>query len=175
MGVRIPSETQGRQSDERLRQFTGFCKRGAPKPARCFFWRSINAVKLWCDVKETTKKIKYVDYTSLYPWVNKYGVYPIGHPTIITQDFDDVKNYFGLIKCDILPPRDLYHPVLPFKCNKKLMFALCHACASTMQQTPCHHTEDERTLHGVWVSLELNKAIKKGYRIVKIYEVWHFP
>ena len=55
------------------------------------------------------------------------------------------------------------------------MFALCHTCASTMQQTPCHHTEDERTLHGVWVSLKLNKVIEKGYRIVKIYEVWHFP
>ena len=144
-------------------------------PRDAFFGGRTNAVKLWCDVKETAKKIKYVDYTSLYPWVNKYGVYPIGHPTIITQDFDDVKNYFGLIKCDILPPRDLYHPVLPFKCNKKLMFALCHTCASTMQQMPCHHTEDERTLHGVWVSLELNKAIEKGYRIAKIYEVWHFP
>ena len=53
-------------------------------PRDAFFGGRTNAVKLWCDVKETTKKIKYVDYTSLYPWVNKYGVYPIGHPTIIT-------------------------------------------------------------------------------------------
>ena len=84
-------------------------------PRDAFFGGRTNAVKLWCDVTETTKKTKYVDYTSLYPWVNRYSVYPIGHPIVITQEFDDVKNYFGLIKCDILPPRGLYHPLLPFK------------------------------------------------------------
>ena len=34
----------------------------------------------------------------------------------------DVSRYFGLVQCDVLAPRGLYHPVLPFKCHNKLMF-----------------------------------------------------
>ncbi|GFU17785.1 uncharacterized protein TNCV_722021 [Trichonephila clavipes] len=40
---------------------------------------------------------KYIDFTSLYPWVNKYCEYPVGHPEIITEDFRDIDSYFGLI------------------------------------------------------------------------------
>lgn len=43
-------------------------------------------------------KIKYVDFTSLYPFVNKTARYPIGHPEIITREFDDISKYFGLAK-----------------------------------------------------------------------------
>ena len=56
------------------------------------------------------EKIKYIDYTSLYPFVQKYGIYLEGHPQIITENFSN-KKYFGLIKCKIIPPRRLYHPV----------------------------------------------------------------
>ena len=34
------------------------------------------------------EKIFYYDFTSLYPAVQKYGIYPMGHPTIITENFD---------------------------------------------------------------------------------------
>jgi hypothetical protein len=64
----------------------------------------------------------YVDFTSLYPYVQKYGQFPIGHPQIITENFRNVDNYFGLIYCRILPPRKLYHPVLPYHTNGKLLF-----------------------------------------------------
>ena len=34
-------------------------------------------------------------------------------PKIITKNFDEgVSNYFGLIKCTLLPPRGLFYPVL---------------------------------------------------------------
>ncbi|GFR04072.1 uncharacterized protein TNCT_170661 [Trichonephila clavata] len=39
---------------------------------------------------------KYIDFTSLYPWVNKYCEYPVGHPEIITEHFQDIDSYFGL-------------------------------------------------------------------------------
>ena len=36
-----------------------------------------------CYMKaENGKILDYVSYTSLYPWVNKYGTYPLGHPLI---------------------------------------------------------------------------------------------
>ncbi|GFV26767.1 putative DNA polymerase [Trichonephila clavipes] len=36
------------------------------------------------------------------------------------------------------------------------------------------HTEEERSITGTWVTEEVKKAREKGYKIVKIYEVYHF-
>ena len=59
------------------------------------------------------KKIRYYDYTSLYPWVNKNGRYPVGHPTFIyAPASNDLTPYIGLAKITILPPESLFHPVL---------------------------------------------------------------
>ena len=50
------------------------------------------------------EKIKYVDVTSMYPWVNKTQEYPIGHPKIITTNVNqDIHQYFGIAHVDILP------------------------------------------------------------------------
>ena len=65
-------------------------------------------------------------------------------------------------------------PVLPAKINGKLLFTLCNTCAKTRLQTQCHHNHDERALVGTWVTDEVKKAIQMGYKIEKIYEVWHF-
>jgi hypothetical protein len=44
--------------------------------------------------------VDYIDFTSLYPYVQKYGTFPIGHPEIITENFDAcIDNYFGLVFC----------------------------------------------------------------------------
>ena len=59
---------------------------------------------------------------------NKYGEYPIGHPQIITENFAPLSKYFGLVKCFVLPPRSLYHPVLPYRTQGKLIFPLCRTC-----------------------------------------------
>ena len=101
-----------------------------------------------------------------------------GHPTIITEfaeDDTDISNYFGLIKCRLLPPKRLLHPVAPVKLNNKLLFPLCYKCAKTEQQTRCHHTDKERAIDGTWVSVELLEALAQGYSILKLHEVWHFP
>jgi hypothetical protein len=83
--------------------------------------------------KESTEEesIDYYDVTSLYPWVNKTGKVPIGHPHIITEHSEDIQNYEGLIKCKVLPPRELFIPVLPFRTTGKLMFPLCRVCTET--------------------------------------------
>ena len=39
----------------------------------------------------------------------------------------------------------------------------------------CCHTREQRMLKGTWCTPELQKAVEKGYQIVKIHEVWHFP
>lgn len=112
---------------------------------------------------------------SLYPWTNKYCEYPLGHPEIISENFGPLDQYFGLIKCTVVPPRGLYHPTLPYRSNNKLTFPLCRTCADEMQQEPCRHSDSERAINGTWVSLELMKALEKGYRVVRVNQVWHFP
>jgi hypothetical protein len=115
----------------------------------------------------------YIDFTSLYPYIQKYGVFPLGHPKIITENFKSLDNYFGLVYCRVLPPQKLYLPVLPYKSNNKLMFPLCATCADTLCDT-CNHLPHERELEGTWVILEVLKAIEKGYQVTQIYEVWDF-
>ena len=76
-------------------------------PRDAFCGGRTNAVKLYHHVTPT-QKIHYIDVTSLYPWVNKTCVYPKGHPRFISHPgHTDIHQYFGLIRCQVLPPREL--------------------------------------------------------------------
>ena len=108
----------------------------------------------------------YKDITSLYPTVNFYDEYPKGQyayygdteflfqPDKRIQLLSLLKNkqLFGIIKCDVVPPKDLYHPVLPRK-GEKLIFDL-----------------EDKT--GTWATPELNLAIDEGYEITNIHHCW---
>ena len=150
-------------------------------PRDAFAGGRTNAIKLYHAVKPN-EKIHYVDYTSLYPWVNKTQRYPVGHPEFISNPgTTDVTRYFGFIKCKLTAPYGLYHPVLPSKEGGKLTFPLCGACAREQLAKPmlersavCHHSEEQRTMIGTWCTPEVEKAVELGYDIQHIYEVWHF-
>jgi len=154
------------------------------EPREAFFGGRTNAVKLHhvADVAQGDK-IKYIDVTSLYPWVNKGSDYPVGHPQIIVNpDDQDIHYYFGMAKVDILPPHELYHPVLPFRHRGKLTFPLCRSCVEDEMSKPllekshrCPHTAEQRTLRGTWCTPEIQKAVAMGYTLIKIHEVYHFP
>ena len=144
-------------------------------PRDSFFGGRTNALRLHYTVNSEEEEIRYVDFTSLYPFVNKYKEYPVGHPEIITKDFKPLSEYFGIAKIKILPPRDLFLPVLPYKSNNKLKFPLCRTCADVGQQTLCQCSDEDRALVGTWCLPEIMKALEKGYTLVKIYEVYHFP
>ncbi|MET0103898.1 MAG: DNA polymerase, partial [Sedimenticola sp.] len=142
-------------------------------PRDSFFGGRTNASQLRYNTAGE-EQIKYVDFTSLYPWVNKYAEYPVGHPKIITKDFDDLSEYFGIAKVKVLPPRQLYHPVLPYRSNGKLKFPLCRTCADIENPDQCTCTDEERMLTGTWCTPELLTAVRLGYTIVTIYEVYHW-
>jgi hypothetical protein len=113
---------------------------------------------------------------SLYPFVNKYGKYPVGHPRIHVGPeacaLLDIQTLEGLVKCTVLPPQDLYHPVLPYKCDGRLTFPLCRTCVEESCQTECEHEPEDRQLTSTYVADELRKAVEKHYRIIVIHEVW---
>ena len=94
---------------------------------------------------------------------------------VITREFDsDLKQYFGVMQLKVLPPRDLWIPVLPYR-TTKLTFPLCRTCADIDQNTPCQHSDEERALTGVWCSPEIHCALDRGYRVLQCYEIWHYP
>lgn len=120
--------------------------------------------------------LKYVDVNSLYPYILLSKMFPVGHPKIIIANFDlSLNTYFGFVKCFIVPPRKLYHPVLPLSCNGKLLFPLCRSCAENCQTSKCTHDDAEsRGLYGTWFTEEIKLAVQLGYKIHTIYQIMHF-
>ena len=146
-------------------------------PRDSFYGGRTNATKLQYKFKENECG-RYVDFCSLYPTVQYYQKYPISHPTKIHKPEKYCKSWYGIIKCKVVPPRKSYHPVLPQRIKvdsyEKLVFTLCKTCAETRNQNKCKHTDTQRSFIGTWTTDEVSKALEKGYKIVRIYEVWHF-
>ncbi|KAK2899342.1 hypothetical protein Q8A73_012471 [Channa argus] len=110
-----------KKRDSRVQEFmAGYKMPERLDPRQALFGGCTNAMKLYHKAEEG-EKIRYYDFTSLYPTVQSQKPYPVGHPQVI-RDFDSIDNYFGFVKCTVLPPRGLYHPVLPYRAHKKLMF-----------------------------------------------------
>ena len=126
--------------------------------------------------------IEYADVVTLYPFVYCQKQYPAKHPEIIVEPgHTNVKDWFGMIKCKVLTPRKLYHPILPVHAEGKLLFPLCRTCIPIelekempFRSCKCSHSEEERAITGTWCTPELMKAVEKGYKILHVYEVHHF-
>nr|XP_018908718.1 PREDICTED: uncharacterized protein LOC109038194 [Bemisia tabaci] len=138
-----------------------------------------NSFHLHCKVDASKgEKIHYIDYCSLYPYVLARGIFPVGQVKQVLHGEQikslDISSYTGLIKCIILAPDFMIHPVLPVRCHGKLFFPLCRTCAELSLQEDCTHQAEERWLEGTWVTLEVQKAISLGYKMIKIHEIWDF-
>ena len=120
---------------------------------KSFFGGRTNAIALKYEFKGSEIG-SYKDITSLYPTVNYYDEYGLGHLKTITSDFGDLKSYKGFIDCEINPPKDLYFPVLPTK-GEKLLF-------------------DLKNKRGIWTTQEVNKAVEQGYKIIKIHSIKYY-
>ena len=85
-------------------------------PRAALYGGRTNAIQLYAESDENYI-IQYSDYISLYPAQMLKNKYPIGHPVIFTEDFGDLNTahlrYKGLIKCEVLPPKQLFLPILP--------------------------------------------------------------
>ena len=80
----------------------------------------------------------------------------------------------------------IYHPVLPQRIKvvheekegkkkksiayEKLVFTLCKTCVETRNQNKCEHSDNERSFIGTWTTDEVNKALEKGYKVLRTYE-----
>ncbi|KAF4521060.1 hypothetical protein B566_EDAN008132 [Ephemera danica] len=122
------------------------------------------------------EKIHFADIISLYPKILRDFKVPVGVPKLhLGPEFPSLLETEGLVKCLILPPRRLFHPVLPIKMHSKLMFVLCRKCAKQHIYENCPHNDPrDRALGGTWVIDEVRLAIKHGYNVLEIYEIWEY-
>ena len=104
--------------DPRLIQFPHTLEIVEPlDPRHAFYGGRTGATCLYHKTDEAQgEKVHYIDVTSEYPWVNKYGAHPVGHPPILTSpQTTDLSDYYGRAKVDIAPPEELFNPVLPYR------------------------------------------------------------
>ena len=116
----------------------------------------------------------YFDVTSLYPLVMARKPLPVGMPKVYKDNFPDPTNVQGLIGCTVEPPTTLKIPMLPYNCHSRLMFGLCRTCMEEQNIGECQHDTEQREFRGTFCSPELQEALKRGYKISKIHEVWEF-
>jgi len=58
----------------------------------------------------------------------------------------------------------------------QLLFPLCRTCSKELNQTTdCTHNDEERAWIGTYVTEEVKVALEMGYKIVDVYEIWHYP
>ena len=149
-----------------------------PKVRDALFGGRTEAFSAFYELQNFDKyEICYYDICSLYPYVLMSKRFPIGYPRIITDNFKNLDSYFGLVQCRILPPTNLYIPVLPYRDekDKKLYFGLCQICIQNKKfDEICSHTDIQRSWVGFFTTPELQLAIKHGYVVLRIFEIWHF-
>ena len=119
------------------------------------------------------------------PTTNALELYPIGHPEIllgnqILEKFPDLESavtnedLFGLLYCELYPPKKILHPVIGMNTNGKLVFPLCRTCAAEENQNSCNHSEQDRKITGNFVSVEVKAALAQGYKLGRAFEVWNW-
>jgi hypothetical protein len=128
-----------------------------------FFGGKTEVFKPYYECQEG-EEIKYIDVCSLYPYVCAMKELPIGFPLILHSNIQKERlhptstdPYWGyaqiLVECPckeligLLPSRD--------KKTKRLQF-------------------DLQTKIGIWHTEEIYFAIEKGYKILHIYQVYHW-
>jgi len=146
--------------------------------------------------EEGKSKIKYLDIQSLYPFVNYSFKYPVGHPTIATHNKSvkwsraEDNTFEGIIKCIVVPPRrSSLPPILPVRlslagssglADPRLLFPYCRKCSiknkigSYAPNYNCKHSDAQRSFVVTTTHLELNEALRHGYRVTKLLRTFEF-
>lgn len=142
---------------------------------RISFWRTHRSVFHVSEIEPRCKGLAF-DLISLYPSIMVFSEFPAGHPEINLHSFGDPSEYFGMVQCSILPPKDLWIPTLPLRLHDgRTLCSLCRTCSEEINIVkPCLHSANEKAFEGAWITPLLNQAVDDGYTIMGIFEVHHF-
>ena len=116
---------------------------------------------------------------SLYPYIRKYFKFPLGRPTIHVGEACREKQAMmiteDLIKCNILPPKTLYHPVLQFRSKNKLLFCPMNTCASVSNFSgECMHASVEKSPNRNLGSRRSSIGYSIGLKVLEIFELYEY-
>ena len=110
--------------------------------------------------------------------------FPVGEPSVVvgsqaqnarvsaTGVFVGGDRVEGLVQVTVEAPDALYLPVLPTLSKQKLLFGLCKTCMDGRKPPPCAHVGKDRYITDVYTTVELSFAVKHGYRIVRVWELF---
>ena len=168
--------------DKRMAYYRKLDEVGGVDLREGYFGGRVNNFRFYVDCAED-EELVINDFCSLYPAVLSKYEYMIGHPVVISDNFDkyidsscdDFKDdLFGFVKCKVLPPKQMTFPILPSRLNKRLEFVLCSACGIASSNQFCTHNDNERCLIGTFATPELRLALQHGYRIQEVFEILHW-
>jgi hypothetical protein len=137
-------------------------------------------------IKNQNESMHFLDVNGLYSFCALNFSYMKGQYKILIGDdikliswvdnkvFWNDKEIFGVMLLQILPPVGLLKPFLPYRSKEnKVYLTLCGSCVES-QQKRCSHSENNRALIGSYFISEIIFALKLGYKILNIYEIYAY-
>lgn len=143
-------------------------------------------VKMQWTQKEGMPPAQYVDFTSLYPYVNKNCRYPTNHPVVVTKEreADGVLDFAEVRLMFVEEPEDMYEDPEWLKNPDDLKMMVCKVDVECPQDLylPLLHEKIEgedklmftlrKKVACLYTGHELLKAQKLGYKITHMYKAW---
>ena len=85
----------------------------------------------------------------------------------------DEKEVMGALLVNILPPKTLKYPFLPYRLkNGRTVLTLCKICAEIQSNSAkCNHKDNERSITATYMISEVQFAMSLGYKIITIFEM----
>ena len=132
-----------------------------------FFGGRTEAFTPYINMKfKPEEELKYHDVCSLYPYVCAFKTLPTGDPEHLCgaaidyrrlTQLDHPDPYFGFVRCTVRPRTSCLLGLLPMRCplSGRLEFPLTQ-------------------MTGTWGTQELHIAIREGYMVEDIFEVYHW-
>ena len=81
------------------------------------------------------EEIRYLDFTSLYPYVLSRCSFPRSHPKIFKKDFPSIDTVFGFVSCKVLPPKQTLFTRSCHTILRESLFSLFAELALTLETT----------------------------------------
>lgn len=160
--VKVQWECQWRSFLRQSPEAQAFLKAHPPHqpldPRDAFYGGRTNAYQLYYQVQGDGEQIRYYDFKSLYPYVNKYCAYPLGHPVLISQPplEDGLADWFGLARVTILPPPRLVPPGPPLPPSRQVTLSPLCCLRGAVERCP---SASERCLSSYVRRTRLNRYV----------------
>ena len=141
----------------------------------------------WTRQDHPDEQFIYADIISQYPDIALTKNFPTGScQVIIGKKLEDLKlegaeikwndkKLNGLIFLSIEAPKNLDQPFLLHRTkDERSVATLCSTCADQQVLSVCTHNGMERFITGVYTTVEINYALTLGYKVIHIFEAWHY-